>query len=198
MRNFWHSLRRSVEQRPRATLAAGLIAVALVAAGVTWIVSNPARTPPVDVPTATATERWTLLELATRIDAGQVTAVTVGAGESGGRVLLAQRADGAYVAITFNGSVGDAAAALQTLGYDDLLTPSAHAAIDASAASPSAGDPLRNAISVGLVVLLAGVAVSFIYSARDRLPVLGRRGSRFSAIMPATPRSAASGLPVPG
>jgi cell division protease FtsH len=198
LRNFWHSLRRTAEHHSRVTLAAGLIAVALVAAGATWIISNPSRSAPLDVPTATASERWTLLELATRIDAGDVSAVTVGAGESGGRLLLAERNDGAYVAITLTGSVGDAAAALQTLGYDDVLTPSAHAAIDARATSASGGDPLRNAISVALLVLLVGVAASFIYSARDRLPVFGRRGSRFSAIMPATPRPAASGLPVPG
>ena len=198
MRNFWHSLRRTAEHHSRVTLAAGLIAVALVAAGATWVISNPSRSAPLDLPTATASERWTLLELATRIDAGDVSAVTVGAGESGGRLLLAERNDGAYVAITLTGSVGDAAAALQTLGYDDLLTPLAHAAIDARATSASGGDPLRNAISVALLVLLVGVAASFIYSARDRLPVFGRRGSRFSAIMPATPRPAASGLPVPG
>jgi cell division protease FtsH len=59
-------------------------------------------------------------------------------------------------------------------------------------------DPLKNAISVGLLVLVAGVGIAFIYGARDRLPAIGRRGTRFSAIMPATPRSAAGGLPVPG
>ncbi|MEA2677084.1 MAG: cell division protease FtsH [Chloroflexota bacterium] len=198
MRNFWQTLRRIAERHPRASLAAGLIAVAFVAAGATWIVSNPPRPAPLDIPTATAAERWTLLELATRIDSGDVQTVTVGAGGSGGRLLLAQRADGSYVAITFNGSVGDAAAALQTLGYDDLLTPSAHSAIDTRTTVATAGDPLKSAISVGLLVLLAGLGLTFLYSARDRLPVLGRRGSKFSAIMPAPLRSAASGLPVPG
>jgi cell division protease FtsH len=198
LRKFWQTLRRITDRHPRATLAAGLIAVALVAAGATWIISNPSRPAPADMPSATATERWTLLELATRIDAGEVTAVTVGTAESGGSVLLAQRVDGAYVAVTFSGSLGEAGAALQALGYDDLLTPSLQAAIDARTTSASAIDPLKNAISVGLLVLVAGVGIAFIYGARDRLPAIGRRGTRFSAIMPATPRSAAGGLPVPG
>jgi ATP-dependent metalloprotease FtsH len=178
-------------------VAIGLTTLALVAAGVTWIASNPVRIAPVDVPSATAAERLTLLELATRIDAGQIARVTVGAGEAGGRVLLAQRSDGAYVAVTFSGSVSDGAAALHTLGYGDLLSSSAQTLIEARSAA-GASDPLRSAISVGLLVLLAGVAASYLYTARDRLPVIGRRGSKFSAIMPATSRSAAGGLPVPG
>ncbi len=171
-------------------LAVGLIAVSLVAGGATWLAANPARTIPADLPTATANERWTLLDLATRIDAGEVKAVTVGAGEAGAKVLLAQRQDGPFVAITVGGSVGDAAAALQTLGYGDLLTPSALAAI-ADRSTATATDPVRSAINIGLLVLLAGLGIAFLYGARDRLPVLNRRSTRFSTIMPAP-------VPAPG
>ncbi len=184
MRGLWLKAQRRSSAHPRAWLAAGLIAVALVAGGATWLADSPARTLPADLPTATANERWTLLDLATRIDAGEVKSVTIGAGEAGARVLLAQRQDGAFVAITVGGSVGDAAAALQTLGYGDRLTPSALAAI-ADRSTATAADPIRSAINIGLLVLLAGLAIAFLYSARDRLPVLNRRSTRFSTIMPA-------------
>ncbi|HLB44307.1 MAG TPA: AAA family ATPase, partial [Candidatus Limnocylindrales bacterium] len=126
----------------------------------------------------------TLLELATRIEAGEVSAVTIGAGEAGGRVLLAQREPGDYVAITLNSSVGDAAAALVTMGYGDLLTRGAWSAIEARSAA-GGSDALRNAINIGLLVLLVGVGAVFLYRVRDRLPVVGRRSGRFSMIMPA-------------
>ena len=177
----------------------GLIAVALIAGGATWLASNPTRTAPTALPTATAPERWTLLQLATHIDAGEVKAVTLGAGEAGAKILLAQRQDGAFVAVTSSGSVADAAAALQTLGYGDLLTPSAVAAINDRAAAAAPADPLRNAINIGLLVLLVGLAVAFLYGARDRLPLLSRRSTRFSTIMPAplpAPQPAPSGVVV--
>src|SRR5690348_6769023 len=110
----------------RIWLAAALVAVVLIVGGGTWLALNPGRTTPAaQLPTATSTERWTLASLPTHIDAGGVKDVTVGATESGARTLLAQRQDGTYIAITSSGSVGDAAAALQTLGYGDFLTPSA-------------------------------------------------------------------------
>ena len=187
MRRLWHTFRRRFEAHPRAWLATGLLCLALVAGGATWLISSSPRPTTADLPSATAAERWTLLDLATRIEAGEVKSVTIGAGESSGRVLLAQRQDDAYVAITLNGPVGDAAAALQTLGYGDLLTPSALATIDAPSATASGSDGLRNAINVGLLVLLIGLTLAFLYSARDRLPVLGRRSTRFSTIMPSAP-----------
>jgi cell division protease FtsH len=165
----------------------GLLVLALVAGGATWVISSPPRPGPADLPTATAAERWTLLDLATRIGSGEVKAITIGAGESGGQVLLAERRDGAYVAITLNSAVGDAAAALRTLGYGDLLTPTALAAIDARSTSAPASDGLRSAINVGLIVLLLGLALAFVWSMRERLPLLGRRSTHFSMIMPSAP-----------
>ena len=198
MRNLWRRLSSKAETHPRAWLAAVLVAVALVAAGATWIVSTPPPPADLDVPTATTAERWTLLELAARIDAGEVMQVTVGAGGSGARVLLAEPAEGGYVAISYNGSVGETAAALQTLGYGDLLTTSAQAAIAERPGAAPWGNPVQTVVGVVMLVLLAGVTLTFLYTARDRLPVFGRRGSKFSAIMPATSRSAAGGSPVPG
>jgi cell division protease FtsH len=197
MGSLRQTLRSNFQRHPRASLAAGLIVVLLVAGGGYWIVSSAPRPAPDALPSATATERWTLLELATRIDAGEVSAVTVGAGEAGGKALLAERGAGDYVAISLTGSVGDAAAALVTLGYGDLLTPSAQAAIEARSTT-STSDPVRSLINIGLLLLLVGVGAVFLYRVRDRLPVIGQRVGRFSAIMPATPRSAAGGLPVPG
>src|SRR4051812_40139297 len=107
---FQPDLRLTVKRHPRAWLAAGLIAAILAASGAVWLAASPARgTPPGQLPTATATERWTLLDLAGHIDAGEIKAVTVGVAESGARILLAQRQDDAYVTITSGGSIGDGA-----------------------------------------------------------------------------------------
>jgi cell division protease FtsH len=192
LRRLWLKARNTFDAHPRAWLAAGLIAVVLLA-GATWLAANPSRTTPATLPTATATERWTLLDLATQIDQGTVKQVTVGAGASGARILLAQLQDGQFVAITATGSVADAAAALQALGYGDLLTTSAQAAIGERQGTASASNPLQTLVSVAMLALLVVVGAAFLYTSRDRIPVLNRRSSRFATIMPSAQLTRRSG-----
>jgi cell division protease FtsH len=168
--------------RRRALLAAvtlGGVAVAVIL--VVAALSTPPITPGRPV-VATASERWTLAQLAQHIDAGQVTAVTIGQSTSGSSALLARVGSADYVAISLAAPIGDAAAALVTLGYGDLLTSEARATIEQA----GGGDPLRNAVSVLFIVVLVGVLALLLWQQRASLPLLGNRGS-FSTIQPATP-----------
>ncbi len=183
MRILWLRARNRFDAHPRAWLVAGLILVAAVAGGA-WLAANPARTVPANLPTATSTERWSLLDVAARIDAGDVKEVTVGAGASGARVLVAQLHNDQFVAITGSGSIGDQAAALQTLGYGDKLSATALAAVGERSGATAASNPLQTIVSLAMLLLLAVVGVAFLYTSRDRIPVLNRRSTRFSTIMP--------------
>src|SRR5688500_3974085 len=127
MRSRLQAFRTRVARRPLPWLAAAAaVIVVSVVAGALFF-GNPPR-PAGEAIRPTTTERWTLVELATRIEAGEVLTVTVGASDAGGSMLLAQNTMRQYVAITLAGSVGDAAHALVSLGYRDLLSPSALAA----------------------------------------------------------------------
>ncbi len=140
------------------------------------------------LPAATSAQRWSLLELTSRVDAGEVQHVTLGTNAAGTQSLLARTVDGAYVALTFSGTVAQAAGALVSLGYGDLLTRNALALADAT--GPSGGsDPLRTVVNFLFIFMLVAIGISLLYRVRDRLPVVGRKATRFSTIMPVTERS---------
>ena len=187
---LWQTIRRSFWRRPRTWLAVAVLSVVVVAAGGVLALSNAGRPANQQLPVATATERWTLLELTAHIEAGEVKQVTLGAGEAGGKVLLAERQATDFVAITMTGSVSEAAAALVALGYGDVLSSSALATVGSRAAAEGTGDALRTSLNLVFLLLLVAVGLVLLYRVRDRLPVAGRRSGQFSTIMPATERSA--------
>ena len=143
-----------------------------------------------ELPRPTTADRWTMQQLIGYIDAGEVLTVTVGASDSGGQMLLALRLDRQLVAVALTGSVGDAAAALVSLGYRDLLSASALTAADSRAAA-AAADPLRTLANLVLIGSLVVLGIWILLRMRGRLP-FGAPAGRFATIMPAPARPAES------
>jgi cell division protease FtsH len=196
MRRILNSIRLHLARHRRTWLAAGLVVVVVAVGSAAFFLAANPQSSPADRPSPTATERWTLRELATRIDAGDVTSVTVGAGQAGSEVLVASQRTGQYVAISHSGTIADAARALVALGYGDLLTDSA---LELTG-GPNGGvgaDGLRTAINLLMIAVLVGFVALLLYRVRDRLPVIGRRSSRFSTIMPSSERSTGGGTVPP-
>jgi ATP-dependent metalloprotease FtsH len=171
----------------------GALAVASVAIelGVLFMIAPPGG-PAESLPSASSTQRWELRDLAAHIDAGEVALVTIGQNESGGRILLAQTRDGRYVAVTATGTPGQAAAALISLGYGDLLSASAQSAAGGAATGAAgATDPLRALLSLLLVAVLLSIGLGLAVRYRSRLPFMRTRADGFSTIMPVADESAA-------
>jgi len=187
MRDLWQSIRTQLAKHRRRWLAAGLVALALLAG--TGLVLSGASGPEADVELGgeiSYSARWTIGELQEQIEAGQVSTITVARSPAGVRVLLAQIGADKYVAINVSGNIGDAAAALASLGYGDLLSPQARAAIDARSVAQAPTDPLRMLVTVGFLILLGGLAVLLFVRLRAAgVTGLGRREGRFATIMPA-------------
>jgi len=191
MRGLRLRLEHLLARRPRRRLAGGALGVAgvLLVVGALYVLAPPAGTNQ-PLPSATATQRWTLGELATHIDGGEVALVTLGTSESGGQLLLAQTRDGQFVAITSVGSPGQAAEALVSLGYGDLLSPAAQTAANATVGGAT-GDPLLSLVGLLMLALLIGVAAILIVRNRNQLPFLRTRAGGFSTIMPQAEQPAA-------
>jgi len=188
MRARWPKFRNRVSAHPRASLLiAGAIVLALIAS-VAFLATRPQGPVVANLPVATSTQRWSLTALADQIDAGAVSAVTLGRNASDGLMLLAQTPDGTYVAITSPVSATDSAQALVSLGYGDVLTPNVKQLLDARA-SAAQSDPVRLFITLVLLVTIGGLAMFLLWQMRDRMPFGGfgaRSSSRFSTIMPAS------------
>ena len=184
MRSRWRTLRNRSAAHPRASLL--IAAVALVAfVGLTFLVSRSSTVSTAGLPTATASERWGLLDVAQQIDNGAISAITLGRNSADGVMLLAQTHDGAYVPITATTGVTDAAAALVSLGYGDMLTANVRQLLDARVGA-AASDPVRSFINIALLAGVVGALFFVLWQARDRMPFGARRSSGFSTIMPAT------------
>jgi cell division protease FtsH len=190
MRIWWLNLRRRIRERPRRwALAALIVAVVLVGAAV--VVSQLSTAPASRTPVTAADYdgRWTLLELQQRIEAGQVSSVTVAASEAGNRLLVAHADDGRLIGISLTVPAAEAAAALRSLGYGDVLSADARATITTA----SAGEPdvLRTLINVGFLVVLIGLLVLVVMRLRSSgLPRVGQQNRRFSTIMPVATQKA--------
>ncbi|HEV3485556.1 MAG TPA: AAA family ATPase, partial [Vicinamibacterales bacterium] len=187
MRATWLAIRRHLARRPRAWIASGLIAAALIGILAVYLVGTGNRPLP-HLQRPTTSERWTMPELVSQIEAGEVLTVTLGVADGGGQMLLAQNLERQYVAIAVTGSLGDAAVALVNLGYRDLLTSNALAA--AETRLPSAGDPMRTLYTLVVVVSLVALGVWLLMKMRSRLPIIGARARRFGTIMPSPLRPA--------
>ena len=82
-----------------------------------------------------------------------------------------------YVPVTLAGSVGDAAQALISFGYRDLLSPIALTAADARSAA-TASDPIRNVSNIVLIVSVLALGVWLLMRMRPRLPWAGAKAGR--------------------
>lgn len=174
-----------VKSHPRASFLIALVVTVAVVGGLVWAFGS--QTAPVnsDLPVASSSERWSLVNLAQEIDQGSVSAVALGRNSASGQVLLARTGDGSYVAIATPSSVSDSAQAIVSMGYGDLLTPNVRQLLDTRAAAGQS-DPLRMIINFALIATLVSVLIFLAWQMRDRLPFGSRSSSRFSTIMPAT------------
>ena len=188
MRAYWLTLKAFIAGRPRLTLAA-VVAVAALSIGGAYLWTSSNRSP-VELPRPTTATRWTMPVLVDQIEAGDVLTVTIGAGDGGLQMLLAQNAAREYVPVTLAGSVGDAAQALISFGYRDLLSPSALAAADSRSAA-TASDPMRNVANIVLILSVIALGVWLLMRMRPRMPWAGARAGRFGTIMPSAPRTPA-------
>ena len=188
MQKLISTLRRQVGQRPRHWLAGGLVIMLFAVAGVGFIVVNQQSAPTArPQPGVDYEARWSLRELQQQIEAGRVSRVTIAPAAAGGQLLLATTATGELVAINIADSIGDAVAALVSLGYGDLLTDQARAAVTARDAAAGGGDPLRLITNIAFLAVLGGLALLLVLRFRQGgLLTLGRRDSHFATIMPAT------------
>jgi ATP-dependent metalloprotease FtsH len=176
-----------VAAHPRVSILIGAGLVAAVVAAVVLAFGGQSAPVNATLPTATSTERWSLVTLAQQIDAGDVSAITLGRNSANAQVLLAQTNSGGYVAVATPTSVTDTAEAVMSMGYGDLLTPNVRQMLAQANAAPA--DPVRVLISFALLGTLVGLLFFLAWQMRDRLPFgsFGARGSsRFSTIMPVT------------
>src|SRR6185503_6804491 len=200
MRGTAHRLRRHMAAHRRLWLAAalGLAGVVVLVGGALYF-AGPGNSSIAIVPAARYDTRWTFRELQHQLDAGQVISVTVARNAQNQPSLLANVADGKVAAIDLSTNAADAATALVALGYRDLLTPDAWAAIDArnAASQAGAGDLLRNAMNVVFLVVMVGLLAILLLRMRSTGLLEIRRGQRFATIMPAAPAKAKAAKSAP-
>ena len=191
MRVFWYRLRRNIAEHRRLWIIGALSVLALVI-GASSLAPQPAPTTTSTTPAATQYDvRWSFRQLEAQIQAGTVTSVTVARGEkSQASSLLATTRSGQTAAIDLSTSAADSAAALVALGYRDVLTREAVAAIDARNAPPAGEvDIVRAAINLIVVIVMLVVMVVLLLKMRSSGLLDIRRGSRFSTIMPTTAKA---------
>jgi cell division protease FtsH len=186
MRAYWQRIRERATVRTRRGRVTILLVAGLLVVGGAWIAVGLGSTPTSSLPMAPALEgRWSLAQLQQQVEAGRVSTIDAATNEAGLRMLVATTPEGAY-AITSASSASDAATALVSLGYGDLLGANAWTLVDSRARS-AGGDPMRIFMSLGFVVLLlAIVALMVIQMRANGAGPFGRRSARFSTIMPAT------------
>src|SRR5512132_402689 len=112
MRARWPGFRTPFAVHPRAGLAVFAVVLVTLVVGAAFIATRPSAPATADLPTQTSTQRWTLVEATQHIDAGAVSAITLGRSSAGSQVLLAQTRDGEYVALSAPSSVADGAQTL--------------------------------------------------------------------------------------
>jgi len=173
-------------------LAAGLAVAGLVVVVGALYFGAPDNSPIALSPPAQYDARWSFRELQSQIDSGHVVSVTVAGNAQNQSSLLANTTDHKVAAIDLSTNAVDAAAALVALGYRDLLTPAAWAAIDARNTSSTGGtsDLVRNAMNIGFLVVMLGLLAIVLLRLRSSGLLEIRRGQRFATIMPASPAKA--------
>ena len=191
------SLRFRLNRPSNRTLlvVAGAAAAAVVVLALGLAGGRPVAPATNPAPSFTMTQGWTLVELTQHLERGEVQAITATGtpGEGDGR-LVAREADGTLVPVRLTVSAEDAARALVSLGYGDLLTDEAWAA--ARATRPLVGppgDPVRTFLGVALPVAMVAAILLLVWSAfRGGLPM--RRPAAFSVARPGRNREQAAPL----
>jgi cell division protease FtsH len=195
MRAYGSRIRRRFAALPRRWRLGALLIAVLILAGGAWLVSAMSSPALPALPAAPAIEgRWTLAELQDQIAQGDVQTVDAALTEGGVRLLVASVGESHY-AIASGVPAADAASALVSLGYGDVLSSRAWGLIESRTRSGSA-DPLRPFISIGFIVVLFVVGMLLIAQMRSSgAGPFNRRSARFSTIMPAAPSSAQAAGP---
>jgi cell division protease FtsH len=193
MRVLWFRLRRQIAGHSRRRLVGALTLAAIVVAGVAIAFSTPAA-PAGPAPSTTNAHydmRWSFRELEAQIQAGTVVSVTVTPSATGQGSLLAKASDGKVAAIDLTVSAGEGAAALVALGYRDLLTRDATAAIEARGQRPDPfGDMVRSLLNLLFLIFVLALLGVLLVRMRASGLLEVRRGSRFATIMPKARASA--------
>jgi cell division protease FtsH len=189
-----HRLARLAEaarRRPRTTAAIGILAVVFAIGGGAALVS--ANNHPVSATTAdpgpafTVRDGWTLAELERHIEAGDIDAITASPSTpgSGEGELLARTRSGQIVSIDLSVSAPDAATALTSLGYGNLLTAEAAGLVRPAATGGA------NLLALVTPLVMFTVLVLFAWRVQRRANASARDGgSKFTAILPPDPKAA--------
>ena len=179
-----------VRRRRRASALVGLVVLVgsftLLGVAIRATQPPPATNPG---PSFTYATSWTLLELQSHIDSGEVVAIS--SGETGADALVAKTRDGQLVRVVLTVGAGDAAGALAAIGHGELLTKEAWDAIAARPA-PGSGDVLRTLAAWTVPLLMLAFLIVMIGRGRIRGLGGGREAqSQFMTIMPAKAGAAA-------
>lgn len=199
MRGYAYRLKRHMARHRRLWLAGSLAVAGLIVVVGALYFGAPDNSPIALSPPATYDARWSFRELQSQIDGGHVVSVTVAGNAQNQSSLLANTTDHKVAAIDLSTNAADAAAALVALGYRDLLTPAAWAAIDARTPSSTGGtsDMVRNAMNIGFLVVMLGLLAILLLRMRSSGLLEIRRGQRFATIMPASPANAKAAKAAP-
>src|SRR5829696_2641868 len=168
-------LKRTIRTRARrhpwiSLLTVGAVALVLVGSA-TFVLSRPQ--PVLDAPTVgeAVAGTWTMSELTTRADAGEVSAVTVARGGADAAALTARMSDGTLWRVPVEVDPGRALGALASLGHGDILTADAWAAIRAAEGGEAeASDPARTVIGSVIPFVLIALLLAVVFR------FVGRRG----------------------
>ena len=186
-----------VEKARRRPKLAGLALVAVlvggVAAGIT-LTTSKAGPPPADAnqPSFTYVGSWTLLELQSRIQAGEVVGVTTGeaanaTGDGTTQTLVAKTREGQLVRIDLTIDAGKAAGVLASLGHGRLLTQEAWTSVAEVVPPPPPSDPLRTILTWVVPLGFLVIMVLFLFRTMGRGPGSHReQTSSFRTILPRT------------
>ncbi len=196
-RDVRHRLASSpIGRHPRsaAFAALALVAVALLGTSLLFRDTTPSA------PAFTYDGRWTLIELAGHIDAGEIVAISTGTGTEGAEAVVAKTATGQIVEIATGGETAEALEALTSLGHGALLTAEAWASLPDGSRS---GGTVVEVVRVAGSLLFSAVLVGALLFLLIRSGGLRRRESatHFTTMRPgeaAATTAAASGAPAPG
>src|SRR5918999_5081476 len=185
MRRFDRRKLRETISHHRSAIALGAL-VALVAGSLLIVTYLESGAPDAGSasPSFTYERSWSLLELERHVQAGEVVGVTA-TSEPDGMHLVARTTSGELVPVSLAVPAGQAAAALATMGYSDVLTAEAwEAAANAAPLAEGNGGPFEQGLSLGLVLGVVVVLLLLLTRARGAMAGFHDGTARFATIMP--------------
>jgi cell division protease FtsH len=193
LRQLPRTIAAVARRRPRTSLGFIVVAAAILV-GLGGLATLPgggtAVTPASTTPTFTYAREWSLLELQRHIEAGEIIAVTTPAAVNPGQTetpahLVAKTADGQVVRVDLTIDAGAAADALASLGYGELLTAEAWAAVRDVPTTSAPSDPLRSIFAWVVPSLFLILLAVFLFRVASRGGAAARdKGSNFVTILP--------------